>query len=870
MTQKHVRSHQTRRSKVPPTDWLGFPSPLERPVRRSAVTRHLAESCLIGGFLTPYGQAQAVEPTETRLSFDDAALYVTARCQTSNMQRVRQTAERPDTPGRDGFGADSIEFQIDVQHSRRYYRHIIVPPNGCPVTLHGFNNRQEQGWHPVVDCRVAMEPDAWLVMLRLPFDILGQTPQPGEVWGFNILRANPSEPSGYTQWAPTLGDALRPELFGEIVFEGTAGSHTADIETWRQYADNRRTWFLQTINGLTATDALKALPVKTWSTWNAFLAKRATPLPLRWDGVATGVDGIPESDRADTLAAADTLVKQIAGWLADPPEHAAFAIEPLEALGDAYLLTGDQGYVTAFERAIDIHGRRMDDITASITDPHQLPYGVNPYHDSQITRTEMMAYVYLSMRAANLSRRTHEVMMTMVLRGGRFAAYNIRTAYTYGNHQIYESGVLAAVAALFPEIDGSDDWAAVAGRSIRFHLEHEVYPDGGYRERCGYHSVALSFAMQGVATIRLNGQDQRFPDLMASETLEIMERMHEWILHMIAPDGSMPAFGDYGAGSQLRVMQRGALVFNRPDFAWPLQQLAPTMVPSGLAARRPDFLSTPLPSQFTVFRDGWTPDSFYMAVDHGPLGGQHSHVDTLGFVAYAHGRPIALDTGIGTSYNDPRYGNWYRTPRAHNIIVIDDREPEKVAERIAWRNENGAETVIMRSHAYAQALQIIQYRTIVFAGHIGWLIHDRLTAPASVNLAKRSIDWILHTPFDLEPETDGLLHAGDATGGLIVLAAHPQRMAEPVLERHPASMPQPEARMMRLWDATRRLPPERLVADIPSLTWRHRPVKGNTADIIIALLPYRGPRPRASLISDGAGHWRIFRNDRPVLRHLVT
>ena len=44
-----------------------------------------------------------------------------------------------------------------------------------------------------------------------------------EIWGGNLLRVNPSEPTGYVQWSPTFGDALRTEFFGEFQFAGTPG-----------------------------------------------------------------------------------------------------------------------------------------------------------------------------------------------------------------------------------------------------------------------------------------------------------------------------------------------------------------------------------------------------------------------------------------------------------------------------------------------------------------------------------------------------------------------------------------------------------------------------------------------------------------------
>jgi hypothetical protein len=840
-----------------PVNWLGLPSPFPHPVSRAAVAASPAKSTL-GVLLNSKGDATAAENTDIEIWYDPSALYLKARCHTKAMDRVRKLAANKIPYGRDAWGDDALEIQVDVGRTCTQHRHFILPPNGLPLTFTGFNNRTEQGWHPAFDYRVALEENAWVIEATFPFAILGNTPAKGDIWGLNVMRVNPSEPTGYVQWAPTFGDALRPELFGEIQFSGEPGDRQADIAAYARRASERKTFFLTTLNGIKDSEILQALGISDWTAWGEYLAKRSAPLPLRWEDFMPGRDGIPEWDRPLLLEMADTLVTQIAGWSMDPPDPAAFGIERLESLGDAYLLTGDRRYVSAFEQALRVHARRMEQITATITGPDvTLHYSTNPYYDAQIIRAEMLSYTYLSMRQAGLAPETHATMMRTVLRGCRSAAFNISTAYNYGNHQVYESGGFASVAALFSEFSESDAWAQIASRSIRLHLEREVYPDGGYRERCGYHSVAMSYAMHAVATIQQNGLERRFPELMSPETLAIMKRMHEWLLQVTTPSGVMPAFGDCGASSYLRFFRRGAGVFARPDFAWPLQQSAPAMVPPGIVPRKPDFPpSVNLASHFTILRDGWTPSAFYMAIDHGPLGGQHSHIDTLGFVAYAHGQPVALDSGIGVSYDDARYVDWFRSLRAHNVVAIDDLESEKVAECTFWKSGPQIDIVGLRSRAYEQALKIIHDRVIFFAKGVGWLFIERLSAPPTVNLADHRIDWLLHTPYSLTPLSPGVLHGSAAGGGLLVLAGNPGDLELPQLEQKPASFAPAEVRQMRLWDAgwgAGRQWAKKVTPDITSLTWRMKPVKGNTCEWAMGLFPYAGARPDVQLSSTPDG-----------------
>ena len=41
----------------------------------------------------------------------------------------------------------------------------------------------------------------------------------GDVWGFNVTRVRIGNASEHRQFAPTYGRALRPRLFGLLVFE---------------------------------------------------------------------------------------------------------------------------------------------------------------------------------------------------------------------------------------------------------------------------------------------------------------------------------------------------------------------------------------------------------------------------------------------------------------------------------------------------------------------------------------------------------------------------------------------------------------------------------------------------------------------------
>jgi hypothetical protein len=91
-------------------------------------------------------------------------------------------------------------------------------------------------------------------------------------------------------------------------------------------------------------------------------------------------------------------------------------------------------------------------------------------------------------------------------------------------------------------------------------------------------------------------------------------------------------------------------------------------------------------------------------------------------------------------------------------------------------------------------------------------------------------------------------------------------MEIPQLEQKPASFAPAEVRQMRLWDAgwgAGREWTKKVTPDITSLTWRMKPVKGNTCEWAVGLFPYQGARPNGQLSSNPDG-WILKTDGKPI------
>lgn len=834
-------------------DWLGFAAASPLPQTELVLVPSPAWTG-IGPLLGIYGNRAASEATDIQLSFNVNALHLRATCHVGDMSRVRADIDK--TVERDHWGSDAVEVQIDPYRDGREYFHFILTPGGEVVTFRAGNNRTIQGWHPDVPVRATLADDAWRLEADFPFSLFEKTPASGETWGFNIFRANPIEPEGLTQWRPTFGAALSPEISDLIRFGGDApvpATRSAEgrVARHREHRSDQQNLFQRHINRVTEEDALREIGYSSWEAWGDYLAACESPRAIRWSCIHPGTEGIPDVDRPITMEKADALVTKFTEGSSDEAYWSLFLLEPL---ADAWLLTGGRKYVDAFEAGIHAFTRLLDTLLPTVVGAPNTFSPSAPYSDSQVVDAAVFAGAYRVLAHAGLSTATHAATMRILLRAGRYAAYHIGHLYVFGNHQFYESGGFAALAALTPEFAEQQDWARRASRAIRIHCERELYDDGAWAERCvGYHACALRFVMHAVTLLRQNDITAGFEDLLNPPTINCLEKMYEWLLYLACPDGSVPAFGDSGAHSCRRMLLRGATIFGRNDFAWPVKQSSPELLPPEMKATDPAVKSMSLPSHFTVMRDSWDRDALYMAVDHGPLGGQHSHCDSMGFVAFAYGRLIAGEAGLGQSYDDPLYLSYYRKPEAHSIVVVDGCEPEKISECTDWRTGDDKDYLTMRSRGYHHQFGLLHERQIVFLHGIGWLIHDRLWVDEARDDTPRQAVWTTLSPLPLVAVAPDRLHgAVDGVGMVLLLEGADEA---PSLDHVPGSVPNSAPATHRAHEQGGKSE-STFVQEVTRVQWT-RPFDSNGAAIFTtALLPYRDELPQPSLRANATG-WTL-------------
>ncbi len=434
----------------------------------------------------------------------------------------------------------------------------------------------------------------------------------------------------------------------------------------------------------------------------------------------------------------------------------------------ARAITGDQKYLGAFDRLFNRWYDQRNSITRTIPD-----FDVVYYELGLGLRNRTFIEYYL-IPFAGRTPQTHERMLKTALAAARWL-YELQEweGYRPGNWQVHGSYMLVQLALVFPEFRESPEWLRIGLQRMMEHLDRDFYTDGGHSERSPRnYTLATYFTYRNLAYL-LSRYDTRRD--VVTKIRGSMGRTIDWWITMLAPTGEIPAINDSHRGLfPALVLRDGAALFGTPQVQGILRDLFGEKVAD--PAPLPEFTSRFLPaSGFSIMRSSWEPDALYLTVNHGPFAGFHSHNDLLDFELYAHGTPLAVDAGLGMTYDDPLYVPWYKSSRAHNMVVVNDSDMQREGvegEHIRWGSLRSLD-FFSGDHRGYQRFGVLHRRQIVFVKDSYWFVLDDLSCSRSGD----TLSWYFHSPGPLRPAGPGFVSV--SAPGIQILPAD-----SPALKTH--------------------------------------------------------------------------------------
>ncbi len=432
----------------------------------------------------------------------------------------------------------------------------------------------------------------------------------------------------------------------------------------------------------------------------------------------------------------------------------------------AAALTGDRKYLEKFTWLFNTWYVQRNHVTRTIEDLDPVYYELG-----LATRNRIFIEFYL-LNKSRCTPATHRRMLKTMLGAARWL-YEIQRweGYRPGNWQIWGAGTLTQIALVFPEFREAPLWLAVGLQRLTEHLRRDFFADGGHSERSPQnYTLATYLNFRNIAFLL---QAYSAAEPLRREIKASMGRTIDWWIAMIAPTGEVPAINDSWRGLFPKMILRdGAAFYGKPDALTILHRLlGDRSAPDSVL---PPFTSRHMPaSGFTVMRSDWTPQAYYLSLNYGPFAGFHTHRDLLDFEIYANGKALALDAGLGLTYDDPLYVPWYQSSRAHNMVVVNDSSIQRdgfQGEHVRWASVKALE-YFTGDHRGYQRFGVIHRRQVAFierpcsGGSPYWFILDDLSCARSGD----TLSWYFHSPEPIEPFGSG--YASRTAPGIRILPA---------------------------------------------------------------------------------------------------
>jgi len=156
----------------------------------------------------------AIERTEVRFVFDNAALYVGARMyDDSGAAGVRTRLARRDAD----VSSDYVQVIFDTYHDHIGRLFFWVNPSGVKQDANGLGGGGDPSWDPVWEVQTTIDSLGWTAEMRIPFSQLRYPSTTQEqTWGLQIWRQE-NRLNELSQWAFWKPDEIGgPPRFGHL------------------------------------------------------------------------------------------------------------------------------------------------------------------------------------------------------------------------------------------------------------------------------------------------------------------------------------------------------------------------------------------------------------------------------------------------------------------------------------------------------------------------------------------------------------------------------------------------------------------------------------------------------------------------------
>lgn len=431
----------------------------------------------------------------------------------------------------------------------------------------------------------------------------------------------------------------------------------------------------------------------------------------------------------------------------------------LVTLGRAYLLTGDDRYVSLIREHV-----------SSWIDHNPPAIGINWTSSLELAfrSVSWIWTLYLVRQSPVIDAPFFVELLKSLYLHARHIEQQLSTYFSPNTHITGEALGLLYIGAAFPEFRRASHWRSLGARILAEQLDRQLLADGVYFEHSTYyHRYTTDFCLHALLLARST------ESWLAGVIRPTLDRPLDYLLHITRPDGTSPLIGDDDGGRLVVLAERapndfrdtlaiGAALLSRADCASVagdhVDELAWLLGPSGigayddLAPAQPACVSRAFPeSGYFAMRESWDQRADWALVRCGPPApavGAHSHADALALELTVAGQPVLIDPGTYVYTASRAERELFRATAAHNTVTVDERASAEAGPSVfKWQSSPRcrASAWITRDlfdffegeHDGYRRLEVpaVHSRAVFFVRGEYWVIRDRIRSEGHHDVA---------------------------------------------------------------------------------------------------------------------------------------
>ena len=363
-------------------------------------------------------------------------------------------------------------------------------------------------------------------------------------------------------------------------------------------------------------------------------------------------------------------------------------------LGFAYYITGEVKYALGFKDLI------LDWIK---NNPPLI--GINWYSGLEIS-LRLTSWIFTLYFFKDCKEINNNKFFKLIFESMFQHAYFLRYFYQRRsfNHTIGDLFGVYFFSRTLKNIRTMKKWEKIFFKKFKTQIYLQIREDGtNIEQSINYHRFVLEFIS---IFLILNS------DILSKNEKSLIEKMFDYTINIIKPDGNFPLIGDNDDGKVLLLsayeknpyiclINLGAILFKRGDFKYFSKNLFPISILltgfQGLNTFNEINVFQPIEkvkffdkSGYIVIKSDFLKDSSYLFVDFGRFGpgnAAHTHSNVSNIIFSSKGQDIIIDSGT-YSYNMTwKERNYFKSSVAHNVLTINQKNQALIDGWFSWKNK---------------------------------------------------------------------------------------------------------------------------------------------------------------------------------------